>query len=200
MSVVSDNLKFLRKKQGITQAVLADSLGISKSAVSMLENGQRLPSFEMLEALADFYNVSLSYLCGEEIPSVVRIPVVGSVQAGIPTQAIEDVVDWEEIPKSMAQRGDYIGLKVKGASMEPRFVEGDTVIVRRQPDIESGEIAVVLVNGDEATMKRVIKSSDGIMLVATNTSVYEPHFYSNQQVADLPVVIYGKIIELRGKF
>ena len=90
-------------------------------------------------------------------------------------------------------------LKVKGASMEPRFIEGDTVIVRRQPDVESGEIAIVFVNSDEATMKKVLKQLSGITLIALNPAVYEPHFYTNEQIAELPVTIYGKVVELRGK-
>ena len=84
--------------------------------------------------------------------------------------------------------------------MEPRFIEGDTVIVRRQPDVESGEIAIVLVNGDEATMKKILKQQSGITLIALNPAVYEPHFYTNEQIEELPVVIYGKVVELRGKF
>ena len=84
--------------------------------------------------------------------------------------------------------------------MEPRICEGDTVIIRRQNTIESGEIAVVFVNGDEATLKRVKFVDGGIMLIAFNPAVYEPHFYSNEQIEELPVVIYGKVVELRGKF
>lgn len=200
MSSFSDMLRFLRKQRNITQDKLADDLGLSKSAISMYETEKRLPSFEVLEAFADYFNVSLSVLNGEPENSAARIPVVGHVVAGIPTEAVEDVVDWEEIPRSMAQRGDYIGLKVKGSSMEPRFIEGDTVIVRRQPDVESGEIAIVFVNGDEATMKKVLKQPSGITLIAFNPAVYEPHYYSNEQIAELPITIYGKVVELRGKF
>lgn len=200
MSNFSDMLRFLRKQRNITQDKLAEDLGLSKSAISMYETEKRLPSFEVLEAFADYFNVSLSVLNGEPESSAVRIPVVGHVVAGIPTEAVEDIVDWEEIPRSMAQRGDYIGLKVKGSSMEPRFIEGDTVIVRRQPDVNSGEIAIVFVNGDEATMKKVLKQSSGITLIAFNPAVYEPHYYSNEQIAELPITIYGKVVELRGKF
>lgn len=79
------------------------------------------------------------------------------------------------------------------------MMEGDVVIVRRQDDVESGDIAIVLVNGNEATVKRVKKQEDGITLIATNTSVYEPHYYSNKEIEELPVRILGKVIELRGK-
>ena len=83
--------------------------------------------------------------------------------------------------------------------MEPRMMEGDVVIVRRQDDVDSGDVAIVLVNGDEATVKRVKKQEEGITLIATNTSVYEPHFYSNKEIAELPVRILGRVVELRGK-
>lgn len=200
MSKFSENLKRLRKQRELTQDKLAEDLNLSKSTISMYENGNRIPSLEMLETLADYFNVTLSSLNGMVEKAAIQIPVVGHVKAGIPTEAVEDIVDWEEIPRSMARRGDYIGLKVEGKSMEPRFIEGDTVIVRRQPDVESGEIAIVFVNGDKATMKKVLKQPSGVTLVAFNTTVYEPHFYSNDQIADLPISIYGKVVELRGKF
>ena len=84
--------------------------------------------------------------------------------------------------------------------MEPRMLEGDVVIVKRQDDVESGDVAIVLVNGDEATVKKIKKMDTGITLIATNTSVYEPHFYSNEEIETLPVQILGKVVELRGKF
>ena len=129
----------------------------------------------------------------------VRIPVLGRVVAGIPIEAIEEVIDWEEIPQRLAASGKFFALRVCGHSMEPRILEGDVVIVRQQEDVDSGDIAIVMVNGDEATVKRVKKQEDGITLIATNTSVYEPHFYSNQEIRDLPVRILGKVVELRGK-
>ena len=200
MNRFCDVLRFLRKKHNLTQGELANVLNMSKSTISMYENGNRLPSFEVLEAFADYFNVSVGVLRGEPENSTTRIPVAGSVKAGIPTEAITDIVDWEEISPEMARRGDFVGLKVSGSSMLPRFCDGDTVIVRRQPDVESGEIAIVFVNGDEATMKKVIKTPDGIMLIALNSAVYEPHFYSKQQIVEMPVTIYGKVVELRGKF
>lgn len=81
--------------------------------------------------------------------------------------------------------------------MEPEFKEGDIVIVREQPDIESGDIAVVLINGDEATLKKVKKDPNGLFLYAFNQAVYEPHFYSNNDIETLPVRIVGRVIENR---
>lgn len=129
----------------------------------------------------------------------VRIPVLGTVAAGLPIEAVEDILDFEEIPQELANTGEFFALQLKGNSMEPRMCSGDVVIVRQQPDVESGEIAVVLVNGNEATVKKLIKKENGIMLQAFNP-VYEPIFYSAQEIEELPVRVIGKVIELRGKF
>ena len=100
----------------------------------------------------------------------------------------------------MAAKGEFFVLRICGLSMVQRMFEGDIVIVRKQPDIESGEIAVVLVNGSDGTVKKVIKSDNGIMLVPLNSNCdYEPHFYSNEEIQTLPVTIAGKVVEVRGK-
>ena len=200
--IFAGNFNRLLRQSGRTQADVVEALGITASTISDWANAKKYPRVDKLQRLASYFGVHIWDLREEPraaSPSVKTIPVVGTVVAGIPTEAVEYVVDWEDIPLDMAQRGDYIGLKVKGSSMEPRFLDGDTVIVRRQPDVESGEIAIVFVNGDEATMKRVHKSAEGITLIALNPTVYEPHFYSNRQIAELPVSIYGKVVELRGK-
>ena len=133
-------------------------------------------------------------------PQGVRIPVLGNVAAGIPLEAIEDIIDYEEIPEQMARDGfEYFALQIKGNSMLPRFTPGDVVIVRLQDDVDNGDIAIVMVNGDEATCKKIKKTPEGVMLISTNPD-YEPMFYSNQEIADLPVRIWGKVVELRAKF
>ncbi len=197
-------LRDLRLNHGLSQKVIADYLGCSTVVYSRYETGSREPSMDTLMRLADYFNVSIDYLTGKsDIPrngGVVRIPVAGNVVAGIPTSAIEDIIDWEEIDEEMARSGDYIGLRVKGDSMYPEIKDGDIAIIRRQDTIESGQIAVVIVNGDEATIKKVRLSPDGIMLIGLNTAVYEPHFYSKEEVAALPVRIYGRLVEVRRKF
>ena len=129
----------------------------------------------------------------------VKIPVLGTVVAGLPMEAIENIVDYEEITPALAAQGEFFALRIKGQSMEPRICEGDVVIVKKQEDIESGDTAIVLVNGGEATVKKVKKTEEGIMLIANNMAVYSPHFYSNKDIESLPVQIIGKVVELRGK-
>jgi repressor LexA len=99
----------------------------------------------------------------------------------------------------MAARGTYIALTIHGQSMEPRMNEGDVVIVRLQEDVESGETAIVMVNGGDSTCKKIKKTPEGVMLISTNPA-YEPMFYTNAQIAELPVRILGKVVELRAKY
>ena len=129
----------------------------------------------------------------------VTIPVLGDVAAGLPIEAVENLVDYEEIDQAMAASGEHFGLRLKGDSMEPRMKDGDVVIVRKQEDVESGDTAVVLVNGNSATVKRIKKGPSGISLIPNNPA-YDPMFYTCDEIAQLPVRILGKVVELRGKF
>ena len=129
----------------------------------------------------------------------VRIPVLGRVAAGIPIEAIEDVDDWEEIPESMAKNGEYFALRITGNSMEPRMLDGDVVIVKRQSDVDNGDVAVVLVNGNDATVKQITKSETGLTLIGWNLAVYTPRTYNKKECRELPVSILGKVVEIRGK-
>lgn len=202
------NLIELRKEQKLTQSNMAEVLGISRQAYSNYEAGKRQPDNEILLKLAEYFNVSVDYLLGRsgknENASMsarkgVRIPVLGYVPAGIPIEAIEDILDYEEITPEMARNGEHFALKIKGDSMIPDIKDGDIVIVRVQPDVESGETAIVKVNGDEATCKRVVKQKAGISIVANNPQ-YEPVFFTNKEIEELPVTVVGKVVELRRAF
>ena len=129
----------------------------------------------------------------------VRIPVLGKVAAGIPIEAITDVDDWEEIPESMAKTGEYFALRITGNSMEPRMLDGDVVIVKRQSDVDNGDVDVVLVNGNDATVKQITKSEPGLTLIGWNLAAYTPRTYNKKECRELPVSILGKVVEIRGK-
>lgn len=192
----------LRKAQKISQAKLAHILNVHQTTVSSWEIGTKSPDNDMLKKLADLFGVTMEYMLGySEKPQRTNwIPVYGKVAAGIPVTAVDEVVDQEELTNDMVKDGsEYIGIRVAGQSMEPKISEGDTVIVRIQPDVEDGEIAVVLVNGDEATCKKIKKIPDGIMLLSLNPA-YSPIFYTNKEIETLPVKILGKVVELRAKF
>lgn len=195
-------LKELRLSHGYTQKQLANELNITQSSVSGWEIGRAIPDFDIQQKLADLYGVTIDELQGRRrinrnLDSVM-IPVLGRVVAGYAEQAIEDILEEIAIPKSMASQGQHVGLRVKGDSMEPQFFAGDTVVVRLQPDVDSGDIAIVFVNNDEANVKKLIKTQSGIKLLSFNPD-YPPFEYSNKEIEDLPITVYGKVVEVRRK-
>lgn len=215
----------LLNERGFSQEQLAKVLHVSKSTVAMWETGQRLPSVEKYEEIADYFNVDMDFLYGRTsikrralfdesgseyvnsklVTSISRknqgiiINVLGRVAAGIPIDAVTDIIDTEEISLEMARTGEFFGLQIKGDSMEPKISDGDVVIVRQQNDAESGDIVIATINGDEATCKRIRKYRDGIELVSNNPC-YEPMFFSNEEIENKPVRIIGRVVELRAKF
>lgn len=214
--VMAQNIKMYMEDKGISRKEFCKRLGLAYSTVTDWLNAEKYPRIDKIELMANFFGVSKADLVEPHTtdhshpnqPTVVtdkqtehgvRIPVLGRVVAGIPIEAIEEIIDWEEIPQKLAASGKFFALRVCGHSMEPGILEGDIVIVRQQEDVDNYDTAIVLVNGDEATVKRVKKQKEGITLIATNTSVYEPHFYSNQEIHDLPVKILGKVVEMRRK-
>ena len=153
-----------------------------------------------LQRIADAAGVPLSYITGDTANGSVKIPILGYVAAGIPIEAITDVIDYEEIgPELIKDGSEYFGLEIKGDSMEPIISNGDYVIVRKQEDCDSGQIAIVCVNGNEATCKKIVKQENGIMLVPFNPS-FETTFYSNEEIKSTPIAIYGVVVEQRRKF
>ena len=130
MSELSIRLHLRRKELGLSQEELAARLGTTKQVVSRYENGQRTPKVTVVEAFARRLGVPLAALLGEAAAQsgALRVPVLGYVRAGIPLTAVEDVLDYEEVPPSLAHLGELFALKIKGDSMEPRMLEGDVVI------------------------------------------------------------------------
>lgn len=211
---LGEYIKRYREEKGLSLRDFAKLSDISHTHIDSIEKGVdfrtgkpvRITN-ETIQKLSSALHVDESYLFelsigrtpNKEKRSKHIIPVLGTVQAGIPLDAIEEILDYEELHPSMVEHGEeYFALQVKGNSMEPRMREGDVVIVRKQSDVDHDDIAIVLVNGEEATIKRVIKSEAGIML-APNNPAYEPKFYSNKEIAELPVTILGKVVELRAK-
>ena len=194
------NLRIIREKQGFTQLKLAKKIGVSRSTVAMWETGGSQPNNDNLKDLSKLLNVSIDEILGNETgkPKGIKIPVLGRVAAGIPIEAIEEVLDWEEISPDMAANGEYFALQIKGNSMNPRIWSGDVVIVRRQSCVEDGHIGVFVVNGYDATCKRVKYTESGIMLVSLNPD-FEPMFYTHDQIENEPVTTLGEVVEVRGK-
>ena len=195
-------IKELRQANNIKQAELARAINVSQATMSEYETGKYEPDIETLKKIADYFDVTVDYIVGGNRVSRkhgVKIPVYRAVAAGIPIEAIEDIVDYEEIEPELSATGEFFGLRIKGRSMEPRICEGDVVIVRKQDDADTGDTAIVLVNGYEATCKRIKKDGHGIALIPNNPS-YEVKYYSAEEISSLPVRIIGKVVELRAKF
>lgn len=197
---IGQRIKTLRNNLKMTQAEAAERAKISRTYYADVERGRYNPSLETLNDIAAALGTTAEEIFSGGGEKSFKVPVFGSVSAGNPLIAMEDIVEWEELPKEWENQGVFYGLRVKGASMEPRISEGDVVIVKQQNDVESGELAIVLIDGDEATFKKVQKSPDGITLIAFNPTIYSPHFYTNNDIKNLPVQIIGKVIEARLKF
>lgn len=201
------------------QIELARITGLGRGAISQYVSGKVQPKQDKVYMMAKALLVSPTWLMGYEVPmeasdncpdpfcasfadstatnSYVHIPVLGTIPAGIPSEAIESVLDYEDIPADMAKHGSFYGLIARGHSMEPTINDGDVVIIRQQPTVESGEIAVVKLNGNEATLKEVKITDEGIFIIGHNRSAFEPMFLTHEQAKSLPLRILGKAVELR---
>ncbi len=199
------NIKRLREEKGLSQDALAKLTGYSdRSSITKIEKGQVDLQQSKIELFAKALGTTSRDLVGDMDSSLpvkkgIAINVLGRVAAGIPIEAIENIIDTEEISEEMAKTGDFFGLQIHGDSMEPKISEGDIVIVRKQEDAENGQIIIATVNGTDATCKRLRKYRDGIELISNNPS-YSPMFFSNEEIESKPVKIIGRVVELRSKF
>lgn len=221
-----DRINELCKEKGISRRQMEREAGLGTGSTSKWK-GQFRPNQASMKKLSEYFGVSVAYLQGEsefrtEQDAIIQgwnktfdadaladetkrfekgqlIPVIGNVVAGIPIEAVEEILDWEEISVKLARTGEFFGLKIQGDSMSPRILEGDVVIVKQQPDAESGDIVIAKVNGDDACCKRLIKNKDGITLQSLNPN-YAPMYFSREDILERPVTIIGKVVELRGKF
>lgn len=214
-------IRAYREENSMSMDNFAKASGLSKGYISQLENNVNpktgeppRPSVETIRKAAKgmfmtfdevMTNLDDDIKIVDDKPEVkivkkaIRVPVLGNVAARIPIEAIENVIDYEEISEELAHTGDFFALKIKGDSMEPRICNGDVVIVRKQNYAESGDLVIVLVNGDSATCKKLAKYPSGIRLIPFNQA-YEPLFYSNEEIENKPVRIIGRVVENRQKY
>ena len=188
------------------------NIKFSKSHLSQYVNGKSNPDNKKIFLLSKVFGVTEAWLLGYNVPRYERIentgpqtpqglkiPVLGTVAAGIPISAVEEILDYEEVPQSWKNQGEFFGLRIKGDSMKPDINHGDTVIVRKQSTANNGDVVITLVNGDDVTCKKFEKLDNGIILISNN-SEYSPMYFSNEEVVTKPVVILGRVVELRRKF
>lgn len=168
-------------------------------AVKYISRGMNISIEDMLKILDDEQEFKMNEEAPKFNSSSAVVFVYGTIPAGIPMECIEDILDTEEISADMLKGGkEYFGLRIKGNSMSPEYLDGDTLILEKVENCENGQDCVVMVNGDDGTFKRVFKNENGIILQPLN-SEYQPMVYSNEQIEKLPVKIIGKVVELRRK-
>lgn len=203
----SENLKMLRKYKNLSQDKLAEELNLSRSLIGMWESGQRKPSYETLELIADFFNVRLDDLSGRNVnngnklnkisnilplPQTNKKPRLGVIACGEPILAEENIDDYDEVPADI--KCDFT-LLCKGDSMiNARINDGDIVYIRQQDEVNNGEIAACLVDGEfetEATLKRYFRYDDKIVLQAENPK-YPPFVYVNEEMNKVRII--GKAV------
>lgn len=204
----AQRLKKLREEYKMTQEQLAQILGVKRGTIASWEANHRIPELSKVYEAAEHFNVSVDYLLGrtndprpvdkiiEDIDGwprgpTVSIPILGVIRAGEPIYADENIIDWVEVPAEEVKNGEYFYLRVKGDSMTgSRIYPGDIVLVRRQETVDNGQIAVVLVNDEEATLKRVKFLEEAVILYPDNPK-YQPQIYRIDEVR-----ILGRVIKV----
>lgn len=202
MSELSARIRLRREALGISQEELAQRMGYrSKSSITKLEKGINDIPHSKVEELARALETTPAYLLGleaqtspppgfETLPAMVMVPLIGSIACGTPITAEQNIESYIGIPA--AWHADF-ALTCHGDSMAPTIRDGDIVCIRRQPQVEQGEIAAVRV-GEEATLKHFHRQGDTVMLIADNGAVCPPMIYTGQQLSDL--CIEGKAVGL----
>lgn len=212
---VGNRLYKARINSGYTLEFVGSKIGVHKSTISRWEKGEtekiKLP---MIESLAKIYNVNPSWLAGindnptiqksfkvesnvfPSLDTVIKIPVVGKISAGIPLLAVENIVSYEYAPSSQVKQGyTYFYLTVQGDSMNLKFHEGDIILVQKQSDLENDEIGVILIDG-EATVKKYKNENGLIILQPMSTNPEHQVQIYNPKEKDIKII--GKVISYQG--
>ena len=204
--ILARNLDYYMKFNNKDRNDIARDLDIPYTTVTSWLKAEFYPRIDKIQLLANYFGIQKSDLVENHknmpqplSPSSAIVHVYGTIPAGIPMECIEDIIDTEEIPTSMLNGGkEFFGLKIKGTSMSPTYLDGDTIILEKVDDCENGQDCVVMVNGNDGTFKRVFKNENGIILQPLNPE-FQPMVYSNQQIINLPVRIIGVAREIRRK-
>lgn len=200
--VMAANLRRLLTYNDKLQKQVCSDLNIKETTFSDWINAKNYPRIDKIEMLANYFGVKKSDLIERHTANTssnaIRVPVFASIPTDMSLSAAEGTLGYEEMPEHMAAIGTFFGLKIKDQSMEPQIQIDDVVIIQQVSDIDSGSIAIAMVN-EETTCRKVVKQTSGISLVPINPA-FNPMFFSNEEVEAKSVQIIGKVIELRRKF
>lgn len=202
--LIGQRLSMARNNKNITLEAAGNKIGVNKSTIQRWENGNvekfKIP---LIEILAEFYDVNPQWLMGHNVPmkeiqtdsnSKQALPLLGTVKAGYDYIASENIIGYVSIDSDIKDPENCFALKVTGDSMQPVLYEDDIIIIHKQNDVESGQIAIILIDNEEATVKKVIKHENHIELIAFN-SYYPPRNLDK----NIKFTILGKVIEGRIK-
>lgn len=209
---LNNNVKYLRTEKKISQQSLADAIGVDRSTVSRIENGEIETTVDNAIKIANKLNVSLNDLVSKDLrfdngelidvsSNIIKIPVYGTIKAGIPIESQPDIIDYVEIPKNWTRGGKkFYGLQLSGDSMFPKYNDKDIVIFEQNDDVElfNGKDVAIMINGTESTFKKILVNEQGIVLQPYNMA-YDIMMFSKEQVEQLPIKVVGIAREKRTK-
>lgn len=201
MKIISANLDNLTKQRGLKQADVSEKTGIKKTTLSSYYRAVSLPSLGNVQKLADFFGVLKSDIDPRFKTAVdtfnainsktAYIPIIGTIACGQPINAVQNIEGYVEELVDNLPKGSLFYLKAKGDSMSPTIPDGSQVLIREQSDVENGEVAAVLLNETECTLKR-IKKAGNVLLLMPDNSKYEPIIASQET----PCKILGKALRV----
>lgn len=212
----STNLKYLREQKGLSQNKLGNMIGVNQTTIARWEDDNRVPTIDNAIDVANALNVPLPDLLGKDLrfdnatymkpiiedDNMVQIPVLGTIKAGIPIEAQQDILEYIEIPKTWLKGNkQFYGLKISGDSMFPKYQEDDIVVFEDSRNYDMhyamNKDCAVMINGYDATFKKVLLSEEGITLVPYNTGAYDIKMYSKEDIKNKPIRIIGIAREKR---
>jgi repressor LexA len=190
--MIGDNVKYLRKRHGYSQSLLARKLNINQASISLWESGKTNPDTSTLIELSKIFDVPLDYFMSNEprreLDSIAikraAVPIVGNIACGERVAPDTNHEGYADLPDGI--HADF-ALRCKGDSMLPTLRDGDLVLIRQQPEVENGQIAAVSIDG-ETTLKRVYFQNGGLVLIAENPSYHPINVPSD---SDREIIIHG---------
>lgn len=200
-TITANNIRKYRKMKGMTLQELGDKVGMTRSAISKYELDRIPIKNNVLEKIAQALNVSPLTLMGWDTEEdalgtdTVEVDNLGAVAGGIPVDAIEDRCNKFSITEALARTGQFATFEIKGNSMSPKINDGDTVLVKYQPMVDSGDVAIIYMNDFQVTCKKVFFLNDGkVKVQAYNEEVYGTKVYTKAELEDMNFRILGKVI------
>ena len=206
------NIKYVREKRGLSQSKLAEMIDVNQTTIARWEDENRIPTIDKAIQVSNILNIPLDILVGKNLQfdnvepvnidsNIIKIPVFGTIKAGIPIESQSDIIEYVEIPKIWTRGGKkFYGLKISGDSMFPKYNEDDIVIFEQNDDttLYHGKDVAIMINGTESTFKKLLVNEQGIVLQPYNTG-YDIMMFSKEDVEQLPIKVVGIAREKRTK-